>query len=557
LRRTQYLGLLGILGGLAGLGASSYVPWEDLTEADWLYTLATRVATVDGHRVHYPTATAELAQGLEGRAESAALRHLAEARLEQGDRAGAVVAIERWAEAEGALAWAEAARWGAAHGDMALAFRATAKAVPGLHGDDQRKLLDEQVEWADAHPEAADRLALRQARASLFPGDGAVVEDWIRALEDAGRLADADAAVEKAAGMSAERRLLLRSDLLADHGDKRRAFEVLDAALLASSAWIPELRQAFVERTDGWSPGAPEAWRATLDQGFDSPALLRLASYFQGQGRGDAAADLLTQIERRYEDSVGRNELLLLARLHGEIDAVPEAFRDLLSAAARGTAAQQNDDLAALVRLALRAGGRPLAFGVYNDEPYRWIARIDRTPGFWTGGLSFLLTGQDWKEALTRLEAESLPERTFATARALLAELARRAPTHPEIDALRALVMARHVERGEGKEALALLPGLEAGAPEVANEARRTALLAARQTEVPLSEELRLSRARLAFLAASGSRPQIATEAWSPRRPSPGTGPSPRRPSRATRKRWRERSRASISATRATERRST
>jgi hypothetical protein len=523
LKRARRAGLLGALG-VVGLGASSYVSWEDLTEAEWLYALATRFATVDGHRVHYPTPTAELAQALEGRAESAALRHLAEARLELGDRAGAVVAIERWAEAEGAAAWAETARWGAAHGDMALAFRAAAKGLPDLPSDEQRKLLDEQIDWADAHPEAADRLALRQTRATLFPGDGAVVEEWIRALEDAGKLAEADAAAQAASGMSAERRLLLRSDLLADHGDKKRAFELLDEALRASSVWTPDLRQAFAERTDGWSPGAPETWRATLDKAFDSPALLRLTSYFQGQGRGAAAADLLTQVGRRYETGLGRTELLLLARLHGEIDGVPEAFRNLLSAAERGTPAQQNDDMAGLVRLGLRAGGRPLAFGVYNDEPYRWIARIDRTPGFWTGGLSFLLTGQDWKEALARLEAESLPDRTFATARALLAELLRRAPNHPERDALRILVMARYVERGEGREALALLPGLEAGAPEVAAEARRIALLAARQSEVPLTEELRLAKARLASLAANGSLPRLSADAWSPRRPSTSSG---------------------------------
>ncbi len=164
-RQTLLLGTLG----LAGVGASSYVPWEDLTEADWLYTLATRFATVDGHRVHYPTPTAELAQALEGRSESAALRHLAEARLEQGDRPGAVAAIERWAEAEGAPAWAETARWGASHGDMPLAFRAAAKALPGLPSDEQRRLADEQVEWADLHPELADGLALRQTRAALFP----------------------------------------------------------------------------------------------------------------------------------------------------------------------------------------------------------------------------------------------------------------------------------------------------------------------------------------------------------------------------------------------------
>src|SRR5262249_61489498 len=114
----------------------------------------------------------------------------------------------------------------------------------------------------------------------------------------------------------------------------------------------------------------------------------------------------------------------------------------------------------------------------------RWIARVDRTPGFWTGGVSFLLTGQDWKAALERLESEALPERTFAAARALVDELARRAPGYAGLPGLRAALMARHVERGEGREALALLPVLET--TSAADEARRLALLPLRSHDLPL-----------------------------------------------------------------------
>ena len=37
------------------------LPWADQTERDWIYGVTTRFADVDGHRVHYPTPTAELA----------------------------------------------------------------------------------------------------------------------------------------------------------------------------------------------------------------------------------------------------------------------------------------------------------------------------------------------------------------------------------------------------------------------------------------------------------------------------------------------------------------
>jgi hypothetical protein len=513
---------------LVGVAASSELPWEEMTESDWVYALATRFAAVDGHRVHYPTPTAELAEALQGRTEHAALRHLAEARRALGDLAGAEAALQGWAEGAGspapgeaplsperaavlqARAWDEVARWGADHRRWPLAFRAAQKALPALPPGERRALADAQVAWADAHPDQADPLAVRKGRAEMFPADEAALEDWISALEKAGRLPDAEAALAGTRALSREKRLLLHSRFLADHGDDRRAFAAMDAELFQGGSldWSAEFRKAYAERVDKGDPSAPERWRAALDRAFDAPALARLSTYFQGQERGDAAADLLRQVELRHEKGLDRAGLLLLARLHEAIDAVPEAFRARLAAARLAAPAEGTGDIAPLARLALRAGGRPLAWGVYNDEPYRWVARLDRTPGFWTGGLSFLLTGQDWSEALARLESESTPDRTFATARLLADELARRAPDDPQLPSLRVAIMERHVERGEGKQALALLPLVESAAPEVADEGRRVALLAVRQSEVPLEEEVRLHRLRLKAAAADGSRPR-------------------------------------------------
>ncbi len=497
---------------LVGLAAAPLVPWEELTEADWIYALATRQSTVEGGAVHYPTPTRELAAALQGRSETAALRHLADTRLALGDRPGALAALQGWATAEGGAAWADAARWCATNHEWAAAFEAAERALAALPADEARALADEQVGWADAHPDLADRLRARQKRAELFPGDEGVVENWIRALEEAGRVAEAEAALGRAAALSEARRALVRSDLLEDHGEKQRAVDVLEALLdpaLEEQPLDQDWRAAWAQRVTAHSPTAVETWRATLDRAFDARALVRLATYFQGQGRGDAALDLLRQVERRHEAGLERAGLLQLARHYAEIDAVPEAFRARLAAAQKGSGEQQQSDLAALARLALEAGGRPLPWGSYNDEPYRWVTRLDRTPGFWTGGLALLLTGQDWKDALARLESQALPERTFATARLLTDELARRSPSHAELPAVRALLMARFVERGEGREALKLLPLVEAASPEAARQARRAALQAARQVEVPLAEELRLYKAQLRAQQADGTRPSL------------------------------------------------
>jgi hypothetical protein len=390
---------------------------------------------------------------------------------------------------------------------MATAFAAAEKARPGLPDEEKRALADDRVSWADQYPGLADPIAMRKARAGLFPQDGALLEDWVRALEKAERLPEADKALDGSQALSPERRRLMRSDLAADHNDAHGAFLILDAAI--EQPWSLDLRRAYAKRVEQGAPSLPAQWRATLESHYDAGALVRLATRFEGQERGDAAAGLLDQVERRYGKDLGRKDDLLLARLRSEVDAIPEAFRDTLAAAQQGSADEQADDLAALASLALRAGGRPLPWGTYNDEPYRWAANADRVPGFWTGGLSFFLTGQDWKDALDRLESESLPDRTFAIARALTDLLAQRAPKHADLPALRVAIMARFVERGEGAQALALLPLVESAPPEMADEGRRIALMAARQVDLPLNEEARLLKARLAHLAADGTRPAL------------------------------------------------
>jgi hypothetical protein len=69
--------------------------------------------------------------------------------------------------------------------------------------------------------------------------------------------------------------------------------------------------------------------------------------------------------------------------------------------------------------------------------------------------------------------------------------------------------MERHVERGEGKLALALLPQVRSARADIADAGRRVALLAARQVDVPIAEELRLHRLRLEAAAPAGSGPRL------------------------------------------------
>jgi len=522
--------LLLLLGGSLALAAAtrpaaldaaaSLVPWTDLSDADALGPALVRKAVVDGRTVHYPTPTKELAAELEarsaasGEAAVAALRHLAEARRELGDLAGAEEALGRWAGSSGGAAWVEAARWGATYRRWTFAFTAAKTALASDAPEAARRTLaEERIAWADADPSLADPLALRAERAALFPSDDAYVEEWIRALEKAGRLREAEEALRNARALPEEARLLVLSDLKGDHGDPDGAFAVLEA-LVADPAKSPSPRtlQAFARRADAVAGARMDATRLELERRFDGRATTLLSRWFEGKGRGDLALDLLSQVELRHEAGFTRADRLVLARLFEALDAVPEAFRSRLAGAAAGTAAEQLDDLAVLSRLALAAGARPIAWGALNDEPYRWAARADVTPGFTTAGLSFLLTGLAPEEALAELEAQRLPEKTLRAGRLLLAELERRSPKHPAVPGLYVGVMERLVERGKGDEALGLLARAEAGGAATRAEARRVALLAMRQTKAPLEREKALWTERLALLAPDGSVPGSGAE---------------------------------------------
>ncbi|MBP7675898.1 MAG: hypothetical protein KBB14_06205 [Thermoanaerobaculia bacterium] len=502
--------------GRAALDAAdALLPWTELTEADALASTLVRKAVVDGRTVHYPTPTRELAVELEaraatdGRAAVAALRHLAEARRELGDLPGAEEALARWAGGTGGAAWAEAAHWGALYRRWPFAFASARAALASdAPAATKRALATERIAWADEDPSRGDPLALRAERAALFPDDAPFVEEWIRALEKTGRLDEADAALRGAKGLPEETRLLVLSDLKGDHGDREGAYSVLEA-WVADPHRVPSRRalEAFSRRADAVAASRMESARLALESRFDPRGLTLLARWFEGKGRADLALELLAQVELRHEEGFARPERIVLARLYEALDAVPEAFRSRLAGAAAASADEAPADLAALARLAFAAGSRPIAWGALNDEPYRWAARADVTPGFTTAGLSFLLTGLDPRNAQAELEAQRLPEKTLRAGRLLLAELERRKPDHAAIPALHVTLMERLVSRGKGSEALALLPRAESGDAATRAEARRVALLAMRQAKTPLEKELPLWKERLALLAPDGSVP--------------------------------------------------
>ncbi|MBL8112520.1 MAG: hypothetical protein JNK60_06520, partial [Acidobacteria bacterium] len=524
-RFARPLGALALLTGAAT--AATTIPWQDLTEKDALFDLFTRKAVVDGRTIHYETPTEELAAALttasagpDAATATIALRHLAEAKLALGDRAGAKDALRSWAgKVATAQAWDEAAMWGAGRGETAFALEAAAKALAFQDaGSLERRLAlaSARIGWAtSAGLDAATILDLRREQATLFPGDEARVSEYVTALEGAKRYDEARKVLAESKSLSKERRALLTSALEKRQGDAAGAYRTLEALVVAEETPSHELLRTFAALADEAAPGAILEARTRLEKSLDRRSLLLLARYFDGKSRGDLGSSLLTQVLLRHESTASPADLRLVSSLFGALDAVPEAFRTRLAAAKGSSKDDQLGDLAELSVLALRAGSRPLAWGVYGEEPYRWAARVDVTPGFSTGALSFLLTGFDGESALSELESRRMPERTFATAKRLAQELEKRAPKDPRLPALRVGLMSRHVERGEGAEALKLLPLVEAGDAETRAEARRLALLAMRQTKAPLAEETKLWKERLRLLGPEGQTsmaPQVESE---------------------------------------------
>ena len=518
-RQLVRVGALSLAGAVF-LAASPkpVIPWEDLTEVDWLYELATRFSLVDRHRVHYKTPTAELATLLEARPEPDALRHLAQAQMDLGQRDKALATIEKWAAAWASAnadavgtGWDEAARWAWSYGAHAQAFAFADRAIPLLKGEAQRGVANLRVEWAEQQPALRDKREMQRAALELNSTDWATAYTWVDSDISSDNLAEAEKGLTNLPKSTPEEpALVLRARLRVAQLRAPEVLPALDTALDLNPRRGRLFASVYVRAIDQAAKSRPDEWRQSLDSRFEAATLARLFTYFKGQERGDACLALLQQVDRRYQKSLDRVGWSLLSSLYSEIDAVPEAFRARLAAATFADAKAAESDLVALTRLSLRAGGRPLAWGNYADADYAWVARMDPTPGFWTGGLSLLLTGEDWSEALARLEAESIPERTFGAARALLAELAKRNLVHAAIPGLKVDIMQRHVDRGEGREALALLKEIEAtGAASVKQRAQSLGILALRQTRGALSEETRLYKAQLRFLAEDGSSPAV------------------------------------------------
>ncbi|MFN7972336.1 MAG: hypothetical protein U0166_08305 [Acidobacteriota bacterium] len=495
--------------------ASPLLSWDDLVPSDWLYALATRTSPIDGHDVHYPTPTEELAKALAGRKETAALRHLAEARWELGDRAGAIATYRRWADAEGAEAWAELASWAHDHREMPLAFEAVQKALSVLDGLEparRRALMDQQIAWAD-HEGTPDPMRLRQARARMFAGDPGAALDWIHALEGAGRLPEAEAALDGTTALDPEKRLTMRAELLEKQGKHARAFQLLDAVM--DKPWSAELRASFASAVDRGAPEMPGTWRASLEKGFDAKALSRLASYFEGGGRDADARDLLAQVARRHDASFDRAAWLLVARILEESSDRPGAFRARLGRVARAGSRRGRRSRKARQPGARCRRNRPRLRVLQRRAPalgrtHRPDARVlHRRPVVPLDGRRPLLRALPAR-GQGRCGAD-VPDRAPADRRAREARA-----RHKEIPALRVKIVRKLVDRGDGKAALVLFGKVEGAkprpSPEVLDAAHEVALLAMRQVEVPISEEQGLWTARLRSLAADGTVPIASVE---------------------------------------------
>ena len=517
------LGIVGVViaanAGLVFMGRSMQsissvrfqpVAWTELTESDFPYRMATRVAVVDGRRIHYPTPTAELARLLASSRHDHAPRYLAEVHRELGDWDAAWKALLSWAESGGS--WEEAARWAGRHGRPRWAMDALERAVADLAPEAGRELLWESLSWLDGEEWGELRIECHRRLLALDPDDFAARSGLIQELQVQGRSGEAGF-VAFEAPLTGEEKLLLQVRLHRDAERPEAVFLLLDKAITEVRG--AEACEAYARAVDTSRPDEPDRWRRALEDGYDEDALLRYVIYLRGRGRPDDVVELLAQMERRHPHRFDRPELERLSRLYEDVGEARESFRLRMSAAAGGDADQQADDLAELARLALEAGARPLGWGIYNQEPLAWAGRVDRTPGIWTGTLSLLMTGRDWPEALRRLERAQLSDRTFLIARILLSELRSRQPAHPRAAGLLVSVMRRHLERGEAQEVLRLREQLSQTGAEgpVLEEADGLAVAAARQLRLPLSEEVELLRRHLRRIQSADARRDALREA--------------------------------------------
>ena len=133
-RRHRRLALLPL--ALLGLAATSEIPWEEMTEADWVYAIATRFAAVDGHApLPHATATGAGVEAIASTLRGPSGRGSAGSAIRRGrGRAG------KWADGVAggspARAWT-GAQWAADHAAFA-GFRARTRRCPTA-SDERRR----------------------------------------------------------------------------------------------------------------------------------------------------------------------------------------------------------------------------------------------------------------------------------------------------------------------------------------------------------------------------------------------------------------------------------
>ena len=471
---------------LAGLAAAArYVPWEDLTEADWLYAarhaLRARRRPPRSTTRRPPPSWPRLSAGSRRRGACATWPRRGCALGDRAGRARGARALGRGRRARGLGRGGALGRRPRRHG--ARLPRRGRGPCPGLPERRAARPGRRARRWADAHPEAADPLALRQARArSSSPRRRRALEDWMRALEKAGRLAEADA--RPGAGRGPDRRAppaAARPTSWPTTATPRAPSRSSTRRSWTTSPVSPDLRQAFAERADAGCPGAPEAWRAALERAL-RPARPRAPRHLlPGPGprrrrRRPAApgrAPLRGAASTARAGSCSRASTARSTRC-------PRPSARRLAAAQAGTAGAA-DRRPGRARPARAARRRPAAGLGHLQRRALPLDRAHRPhPGLLDRGAS---------RSCSPARTGRTPWRASSPSPCPSAPSPRRAPwprswraARPRIRELPAPAGRRSwrgtCERGEGQEALALLPAGR-GRADVADEARRLALLAA------------------------------------------------------------------------------
>jgi cellulose synthase operon protein C len=222
--------------------------------------------------------------------------------------------------------------------------------------------------------------------------------------------------------------------------------------------WPKELMQGFFDllrETQNLRKFLDQSRAALRTNPNDLNAAARVFYYYQNDGKGDAALQVLAEFRQHKETTHTpwtSEELYALARLCEDAHAYSESARYYYALYnSSGDPNPREQALSGLANLLLNNPNEPLRLGAGDLSFYKDVATADSYPGFLNGIVSLLLNSESPRSHFAQEEQLAVPYFHWARAAELMALLDQQFPNSPQRPGLHARLLQVYADYGQSE----------------------------------------------------------------------------------------------------------